>query len=451
MKVAIIGMSGRFPGAKNAEEYWHNLANGISSIVEMPKSRWDVDKHEVYSKWIGELADIDKFDPLFFNISPVEAEAMDPQQRVFLEEAWKALDDAGYSKHDSEPIQCGTYVGIMGNEYASMFYDKSFSHHAQIMTGNSSAILAARLAYFLNLTGPAIAVNTACSASLVATHLAYQALQTKEIDLAVAGGVNFYMAYESYKQMCDAGMLSKDGKCYSFDDRANGFVPGEGAGAIILKRLEDAVRDNDHIYGVIAASAINQDGKTNGITAPSVSSQIRLETEVYNKFNIDPETISYIETHGTATKLGDPMEIEALTTTYRKFTDKKQYCAIGSVKSNIGHTSAAAGMASIQKVLLSLQNKKIPPSINYEKPNENIDFENSPFFVNTKLNDWQTPNNEKRRSAVSSFGFSGTNAHLVIEEYALTPRPPLPEGEGENIIVFSTKTEIAFQDTVKNL
>ncbi|MCP5002908.1 MAG: thioester reductase, partial [Planctomycetes bacterium] len=416
-KIAIVGMSGRYPDACNLNQYWDNLVQGRNSIREIPQSRWDVSqyydpdpakKRKVYCKWLGMLDDIDCFDPLFFQISPAEAEVMDPQHRLFLQEGYKAFEDAGYSNATLSNKKCGVYLGIMSNEYSLLLSQRKLV--STDTTGNSYAIAAARIAYYLNLKGPAIPVDTACSSSLVAIHLACQALLNHEIDMALAGGVSLYLTPESYLGMCQAGMLSPQGQCKTFDDSANGFVPGEGVGAAVLKRLKDAERDNDSIYGVILGSGINQDGKTNGITAPSVNSQIELERDIYSKYKIDPESISYVETHGTGTKLGDPIELEALSTVFQEKTKKKNYCALASVKSNIGHTSGAAGVASVHKVLLSMKHQKLVPSLHCTKENAHFDFKNSPFYVNKETKVWETNVNSLRRACVSSFGFSGTNA-----------------------------------------
>ena len=423
-KIAIIGMSGRYPEAIDLNDYWTNLVQGKNSVVEIPSSRWDVNQYfdpdptkegKIYSKWLGKLDDIECFDPLFFQISPAEAESMDPQHRIFMQEAYKAFEDAGYANESLSNRKCGVYLGIMSSDYSQLLA-KDTSGNVDT-TANSFAIGAARIAYYLNLKGPAIPIDTACSSSLVTIHLASQALLNGEIDMALAGGVSLYLTSDSYLGMCQAGMLSPDGQCKTFDNSANGFVPGEGVGAVVLKRLSDAENDHDSIHGVILGSAINQDGKTNGITAPSVNSQIELERELYNKFNIDPETISYVETHGTGTKLGDPIELEALGTVFSEKTSKKNYCALGSVKSNIGHTSGAAGVASVHKVLLSMRNRTIVPSLHVENENSLFDFADSPFYIAKKKHEWGVAQGTRRRAAVSSFGFSGTNAHLIVEEY----------------------------------
>jgi acyl transferase domain-containing protein/aryl carrier-like protein len=448
--IAIVGTAGRYPDASDLDQYWDNLTHGKNSIKEIPKSRWDVNQYydprpsqigKIYCKSLGVLDDVDYFDSLFFNISPTEAETMDPQHRIFLQEGYKAFEDAGYNKQLLNNKRCGVYLGIMSNEYGMMLYKNKIG--LTNITGNSYAIAAARIPYFLNLKGPAIPIDTACSSSLVAIHLARQALLNKEIDMALVGGVSLYLAPESYISMCSAGMLSPEGQCKTFDNSANGFVPGEGVGALVLKRLKDAEADNDHIYGVIIGSGINQDGKTNGITAPSVNSQIELERSIYQ--SIHPESISYVEMHGTGTKLGDPIELEALSKVFKERTNQKKYCAIGSVKSNIGHTSGAAGIASIQKVLLCLKHNKLVPTLNFETPNEHFNFEDSPFYVNTQLQPWKVESGIPRRASVSAFGFSGTNAHVVIEEYIpkrVNHRAPIAVSPQNSILfVLSAKNE----------
>src|SRR5579859_8010622 len=429
--IAIVGMSGRYPDARDLGEYWDNLVQGKNAIREIPLSRFDVSHYydpdpthtgKIYCKWLGALADIEAFDPLFFHLSPTEAEVMDPQQRLFLEEGYKGFEDAGYSPGLLGNSKCGVYLGMMSHEYALLLSQREAL--ATNILGTSYAIAAARIAYLLDLKGPAIALDTACSSSLVATHLACQALKNREIDMALVGGVSLYLLPDSYVSMCSAGMLSPSGQCKTCDASANGFVPGEGVGALVLKRLADAEADHDQIYGVIIGSGINQDGKTNGITAPSVKSQIELEREIYEKYHVDPESVSYVEMHGTGRKLGDPIELEALSTVFQEKTQRKQYCAIGSVKSNIGHTSAAAGVASLQKVLLAMKQKKLVPSLHFRQPNPHFDFAASPFYVNTAVQDWKSEGGIPRRAEVSSFGFSGTNAHLVIEEYIPRGLPP---------------------------
>ena len=361
----------------------------------------------------GFLNGIDQFDPLFFTISGLEATYMDPQQRLFLEEAWKALEDAGCAGQRGTNQDCGVYVGCGTGDYAELFSDNP---PAQAFWGNAGSIIPARIAYYLNLKGPAIAVDTACSSSLVAIHLACQSLWSEEIQWALAGGVFIQSTPGFYRLSSRAGMLSPTGRCHTFDARADGFVPGEGVGVVVLKPLLEAQRSGDRIHGVIRASGMNQDGASNGITAPSAESQIQLERAVYERFGIDPDTLQLVEAHGTGTELGDPIEYSALTRAFRKDTGRRRYCAIGSVKTNIGHTAMAAGVAGVLKILLALRHRQLPPSLHYREGNPHINFEDSPFYVNTALIDWETPEQAPRRAAISSFGFSGTNAHMVIEE-----------------------------------
>lgn len=414
--IAIIGYSGRFPQSDNVDELWEHLAAGNDLIQR--GARWtseqtgsSVEKTE--NNHGAFLEDSDCFDPLFFKISNVEAMHMDPQQRLFLEESWKTLEHAGYAGELIQGRQCGVYTGYCGGDYEKLIGEQA---PAQAFWGNAASIVPARVSYFLNLQGPAIAVDTACSSSLVAIHLACQALWSGEVELALAGGVFVQSTADFYLSASRAGMLSPAGRCHSFDERADGFVPSEGVGALLLKRLEDAIQDGDHVHGILKGSCINQDGSTNGITAPSRASQERLERQLYEQFGVNPDQIQLVEAHGTGTKLGDPIEFEALNRSFRKYTSRSQYAALGSIKSNMGHSIAAAGIAGVIKLLLALKHQQIPPSIHYSKANPNIDFSKSPFYVNTQLNPWHTPTGLKRAALVSSFGFSGTNAHLAIEE-----------------------------------
>ena len=455
--IAVIGMAGQFPQAKNPQEFWQNIAQGRNCITQVPADRWDVNRYydpdptikdKTNSKWLGAVDDIDCFDSLFFHISPQEAAYIDPQHRLFLQESYKAFEDAGYSSDALSNMKCGVYLGISNNEYMQLFAKNGIM--SAPVTSNSYAIAAARIAYYLNLKGPAISVDTACSSSLVAVHLASQALLSGEVDMALAGGVSLWLAPESYLAMTQAGMLSSVGQCRTFDDAADGIVVGEGVGALVLKRLKDAQDDHDCIYGVILGSGINQDGRTNGITAPSVRSQVELEQAIYAKYQIDPETISYVETHGTGTKLGDPIELEALATVFKEKTTRKNYCALGSVKSNIGHTAAAAGVASLQKVLLSMRHHTLGPTLNVTRENTHFDFKNSPFYICREKQKWDVAEGSLRRAAVSSFGFSGTNAHLVIEEYPAAPVAPA-SGNTKFVVPLSAQTEEQLRQRARDL
>lgn len=421
--IAVIGMAGQFPQAKNLAEFWENIANGKNCVSEIASDRWkladfyDPDRNaanKTYCKSMGALEDIDRFDPLFFHISPSEAEFMDPQQRLFLEASWHCIEDAGYNPVSFAGSKCGVFVGCETGDYGKIV--QRYELNALGLLGSSAALLPARISYFLNLQGPCMAIDTACSASLVAIANACDSLLLGNSDAALAGGVYVLSGPEMHIMMSKAGILSPDGRCFTFDQRANGFVPGEGVGVVLLKRLADAEKDGDNICGVIRGWGVNQDGKTNGITAPNGQSQQRLQKDVYERFGIQPADIQLVEAHGTGTRLGDPIEVEALCETFRQFTNKEKFCAIGSLKSNIGHLATAAGVAGVIKVLLAIRNKKLPPTINYESLNEHINLDRSPFYINTKCTDWIV-DAEPRRAAINCFGFSGTNGHMVIEEY----------------------------------
>ncbi len=421
--IAIVGMSGRFADSETLEDFWKHLEAGDDLVRQV--TRWDR-RDCMSSEQSGRreccdgsfIESIDRFDAAFFGISPLEALWMDPQQRVFLEESWKALEDAGYAGKLAHEKQCGVYVGCAGSNYERLFESDP---PAQAFWGNAVSVVPARIAYYLNLHGPAIAVDTASSSSLVAIHLACQGLWSGEMEMALAGGI-FLQATPGFYQVTNrAGLLSPDGKCYSFDARANGFVPGEAAGVLVLKRLSLALRDGDFVHGLIAGSGINQDGSSNGLIAPNGRAQERLERSVYDRFKINPETIQLIEANGTGTILGDSIEAQALTRGFREYTAKKQFCALGAVATNIGHAGTAAGVAGVLKVLLALKHRQIPPLLHFEQANPAIAFDAGPFYVNTRLEEWRLQNDRPRRAAISSFGIGGTNAHLVIEEAPLLP------------------------------
>jgi acyl transferase domain-containing protein/D-arabinose 1-dehydrogenase-like Zn-dependent alcohol dehydrogenase/acyl carrier protein/SAM-dependent methyltransferase len=450
--IAIVGLSGRFAKSPSVQALWKHLANGDDLVDEV--TRWDL--LQAYSEGLqdpenrcfagGLLEDIDKFDPSFFDISALEAIHMDPQQRLFLEEAWKALEDAGYAGAPIEGRNCAVYVGCTAGDYCRLLPKSSPAHS---FWGNAGSVIPARIAYYLNLRGPAVAIDTACSSSLVAIHTACESLRAHETELALAGGVFVLSTADFYLSASRAGMLSPKGHCHAFDERADGFVPGEGVGVIVLKRLNDAIKDGDHLYGVIRGSGLNQDGKTNGLTAPSANSQLRLERQVYEKFSIHPERIQMVEAHGTGTRLGDPIEFEALTHAFGKDTQRKEFCAIGSIKSNLGHAATAAGIAGVLKILLSLQHKKIPPTLHFVSGNPSIRFADSPFYVNTELKEWDISDGRPRCAAVSSFGFSGTNAHMVIEE-----APAVERSHGARpayLIVLSARTSGQLQQQAEQL
>ncbi|WP_404939735.1 amino acid adenylation domain-containing protein [Pseudomonas sp. JDS08PS003] len=442
--IAIIGMSGRFPQARNVEAFWAAVAEGRDCISRVSRDYWRMDQAysptrqagKSYSDAIGAVDDIDRFDPLFFNISPADADAMDPQQRLFLQEAWNCLEDAGLHPQQLAGSQCGVFVGC-GN-YGQSQNGNALS--AAGFLGSSTSILAARIAYLLDLRGPCLTIDTACSASLVAIAQACDSLVMGNSDLALAGGVSILSDPSIHIMASQAGMLSADGRCYSFDQRANGFVPAEGVGVVALKRLADAQRDNDPIYATLIGWGVNQDGKTNGITAPSQTSQAELQQAVFKQFNIDPRTLGLMEAHGSGTSLGDPIEVEALVNAFKPFSSDSGFCALGSVKSNMGHMLAAAGVAGLFKALLAIRHRRLPPSAQFQTLNPLIQLEQTPFYIHTDNRDWSVPAGTRRRAGVSSFGFSGTNAYVVLEEY-LQPTPEPATAPSPQIIVLSARNE----------
>lgn len=436
--IAVVGMAGQFPKAENLQAFWNNLAGGVDCIGVIPAERWDVGAcyqegaatpGKTLCKWMGALERYDEFDPLFFAISPTEAQSMDPQQRLFLQACWHAIEDAGYGARSLSGSRTGVFAGCAAGDYYRDPGTQRLS--AQQLMGSAPSILPARISYFLNLQGPCVSVDTACSSSLVALATACDSLSCGASDVALAGGVQVMAGPAMHIMTSQAGMLSPDGRCFSFDERANGFVPAEAVGVVMLKRLADAQRDGDSIYGVIRGWGVNQDGRTNGITAPNPESQTRLEQSVYDRYRIDPEHIQLIEAHGTGTRLGDPIEIEGLKAAFAKYTHKAGYCAVGSVKSNMGHALNAAGVSGFIKLMLALQHRQLPPTLHCRHLNQHIALEGSPFFINGELRDWPLNGAPLRQAAISSFGFSGTNCHMVVAE-----APPLmPEQRPISIVL----------------
>lgn len=427
LDIAIIGMAGRFPGARNVQQFWENICNKKESITFF--SNEELIAHGVepqlvedphYVKARGILEDVDKFDAAFFDYPPREAELMDPQHRLFMESAWEALENAGYDPNRYEGL-IGVFGGVGMNMYLLRLLQAqmgviSAAEAYQLTIGNEKDFLTTRISYKFNLRGASVDVQTACSTSLSAVHLACLNLLNYQCDIALAGGATIFLPQESGYYYQEGMILSPDGHCRPFDARAAGTVPGNGVGVVVLKRLVDAIADGDHIYAVIKGSAMNNDGANRvGYTAPSVDGQADVIATAQAVAGMHPESIQYIEAHGTGTALGDPIEIAALTQAFREQTSLKQYCAIGSVKANVGHLDAAAGVAGLIKAALALYYKKIPPSINFETPNPQIDFASSPFFVNTELREWRV-DHSPRRAGVSSFGIGGTNVHVVLEE-----------------------------------
>jgi len=464
--IAIIGMAGRFPGARSITEYWENLCAGKESITFF--SDEELRQAQIPEEMINDpdyvkaspiLTDIDLFDAGFFNYSPREASALDPQQRLLLECAWETLEDGGYSP-DKFQGDIGMFAGSGGvvTTYLLRYLDeypevRGMSGSIQHL-GNDKDFISTRVSYKLDLKGPSLGVQTACSTSLVTVHLACQSLLNGECDMALAGGVNIRIPHISGYLRQEGDIFSADGHCRAFDANATGILFGSGVGLVLLKPLENAIRDGDSIFAVIKGSAINNDGgKKMSYTASSSTGQVRCISEALSVADVDPETIFYIETHGTGTTMGDPVEVSALTKVFRRRTEKKGFCGIGSVKSNVGHLEAVAGIASLIKTALAIRHKKIPPSINIETLNPKIDFDNSPFYVNTMLRDWPTTK-VPLRAGVNSLGIGGTNAFLILEEppkiTEKSKKAPTHEFKRhKHLLTLSAKTEKTLDALIK--
>ncbi|WP_414588368.1 type I polyketide synthase [Scytonema sp. PCC 10023] len=468
--IAVIGIGCRFPGANDYEEFWLNLEQGVNSISEIPPQRWDVQKYyspnpqernKSISKWSGLIEASDEFDAQFFGISPREAKMLDPQQRLMLELSWSCLEDAGYSPSQLSGSPVGVFIGACNYDSILFFNQDQENIEGHIGTGTWTCMIPNRISYFFDFRGPSVPVDTACSSSLVALHLAINALKEKECEIALVGGISVLNSPTMYIQMSQLGMLSPTGQCQSFDSNADGYVRGEGAGIILLKPLAKAIDDKDHIYGVIKGIAVNHGGKSRTLTSPSVYAQAQVVRAAYTKANVAPNTVSYIEAHGTGTPLGDPIEINALKRGFRQLYQEyklprsaKHYCGIGTVKTNIGHLEGAAGIAGVIKVLLAMKQKKLPKILNFQQLNPRIELENSPFYIVSQTQEWQqlkTSDGEvvPRRAGVSSFGVGGVNAHVVLEE-ALEPKTQRVEVERPlHMLTLSAKNEKALGELVK--
>ncbi len=440
--IAVIGMSGIFPQAKNINQYWDNLINGIESVIQFSKEESSTKEHFIRAAAI--IDDIDKFDAKFFNYSAYEAEILDPQQRLFLQCCWHALEDAGYSPDKAGSV--GVFAGSNISTYLLLAQQSNegkmdTTYLLQLLMGNDKDYLATRVSYKLNLTGPSVCVQSACSTSLLSIHIAVQSLLNGECEMALAGGVNISIPQELEYEYKEGMIFSPDGHCRAFDADAKGTVAGNGVGVVVLKRLNDAILDGDSIDAVILGSAVNNDGARKiGYTAPSIEGQSNVIAQAIALADIPVDTIDYIETHGTGTSLGDPIEIKSLTQVFQNETQKTGFCAIGSVKTNIGHLNSAAGIASFIKTVLSLKNAQIPPSLNYKKANPEIDFPSTPFFLNDKASLWPK-RNHPRRAGVSSFGFGGTNVHMILEQAPIKEETILKQNDDINLIILSAQTQ----------
>jgi phthiocerol/phenolphthiocerol synthesis type-I polyketide synthase E len=456
-EIAIIGMAGRYPRSRHLDEFWEHLRNGdelISFFTDDELLARGVDPAVVASEQFVKAAvvldDMDRFDSSFFGFTRREAELLDPQHRLFLETAWEALENAGYSSDIYDGL-IGVYAGSGVNSYflTNLFNNPNFGPLEQlsILLASDKDYMMTRASYKLNLRGPSVMVQSACSTSLIAIHLACQGLLLGECDIALAGASNVHTILRDGYYTVEGGVYSPDGHCRAFDADGQGTLFGSGVGIVVLKRLADALVDGDHIEAVIKGSAVNNDGSMKvSYTAPSVEGQAKVIAEALANAGVSAETISYIEAHGTATALGDPIEIQALTKAFRATTDEKGFCAVGSVKSNLGHLDSAAGVTGIIKTVLSLKHSSIPPSLHFKRPNPAIDFESTPFFVNNKLSEWSGP--LPRRAGVSSFGIGGTNAHIVLEEAPAA----VPSGTSRpwQLLALSAKTESALEAATSN-
>ncbi|MBK9371592.1 MAG: SDR family NAD(P)-dependent oxidoreductase [Deltaproteobacteria bacterium] len=451
--IAIIGAAGVFPGAPDLAAFERLLFEGRSAVGPAPETRWRLRDYPGGDAWCnrgGFLPEVDTFDPSFFNMSGAEAELTDPQQRLFLEVCWAAIEDAALSPERLAGRAAGVYVGVAGGDYLLKMYQDGHSPDAQAFWGNASAAIPSRISYLLDLRGETLAVDTACSSSLVALHLAARALRLGEVELAIAGGVfvssspNFHIL----AQKC--GMLAPDGECRAYDDGARGFVFGEGAGAVVLKRLSAARRDGDPVLGLLIGAGVNQDGRTNGITAPNPRAQADLIREVQRRAKVTPESVSFIEGHGTGTRLGDPVEVEALHAVFRRDGQAPGSIALGSVKPTIGHATTAAGIASVLKVILALRQRRIPATLNHSAPNRLVDWANSPFFVNRVAVPWTPPPGAPLRAGISSFGLAGTNAHVILQEAPAEARTARP-AQTWQLLPLSARRPEALQTLISRL
>ncbi|MEN7551964.1 SDR family NAD(P)-dependent oxidoreductase [Rapidithrix thailandica] len=462
--IAIVGLSGSFPGADSLQEFWFNICEGKNCITEIPSDRWmangefyDADRNaegKSYTKWGGFIKDIDRFDPLFFNISPAEAELMDPQERLLLQTVWAVIEDAGYT-----PEKLGTGVGVfMGSMYKHYHLAASQASEKALLSSTSYWSLVNRLSYFFDFQGPSIAIDTACASSLTAVYMACHSIWRGECEASIAGGVNLSMHPDKYIGLSTTNMIGSTDRSKSFG-QGDGYVPGEGVGAVLLKPLHKATADKDHIYGVIKAVGANHSGKTSGFSVPGLHAQKNLIVKTVEQSGCPAETIRYIESAANGSPFGDAIEVNAISKAFGRLTSKKAYCAIGTVKSNIGHLEAASGISQLVKVLLQMKHGKLVPTINAETLNENITLHNTPLYLQKELADWdrlEAVNNDgtvkviPRRAAINSFGAGGSNVHLIVEENLHEPIVERTDAK-PFIIVLSAKRREALKTIANNL
>ncbi|HEX4036861.1 MAG TPA: type I polyketide synthase [Acidobacteriaceae bacterium] len=456
--IAVVGIGCRLPGGVHSpEDFWRVLVDGIDTVTEVPRDRWsaddyyDADGHtagKTNSRWGGFVDDADRFDPVLFGISPREAATIDPQQRLLLEVAWEAIEDSGRAPESLAGSRTGIFVGIALSDYERFAMEDGGAIHGNSCTGSYRSVASGRISFLLDARGPSVSLDTACSSSLVTVHMACQSLRTAESDFALAGGVNLHLLPEHYIGLAQMGMLARDGRCKTFDASADGFVPSEGCGLIALKRLTDALAEGDRIYAVIRGSALNQDGRSTSLTAPSGLAQQEVVAAALRNARVPAACISYVETHGTGTALGDPIEVEALAAALGEPQEGTPQCVLGAVKSNFGHLEAAAGITGLIKAALALHYEQIPANLHFKKLNPHISLEGTRLEVAAKPVPWKrgaTP----RFAGVSSFGFSGTNAHVVLEEAVRVPSRASVPSEGERLLLISARTPAALNDAAR--
>ncbi|TQJ03209.1 phosphopantetheine binding protein [Amycolatopsis cihanbeyliensis] len=446
--IAIVGISGRYPMAGDLTEFWRNLRQGRDCITEVPADRWDHDAHfhpergrpgSTYGRWGGFLDGIDEFDPLLFHISPKEAAVLDPQERLFLQTVWHTFEDSGHAPGSWHGRTVGVYVGVMYSQY-QLYGVRRPGEEPGLVPSSFNAAIANRASYFFDLRGPSVAVDTMCSSSLTAIHQACDSIRNGECTAAVAGGVNLTVHPNKYLLLGQSSFLSTDGRCRAFGDGGDGYVPGEGVGAVLLRPLADALAEGDQVYAVVRGRAAGHGGRTAGFSVPNPESQARLVVDAFRRSGTDPATVGYLEAHGTGTSLGDPVEISGLRKAFDRLGGESVGCAIGSVKSNVGHLESAAGIAAVSKVVLQLQHRELVPSLHADPPSTAVDWANSPFQVQRELAHWPRPSGSPRRAGISSFGAGGANVHLILEEYP-APEPATEPAPGQRVFVFSAKTE----------